>query len=297
MNVLMPGYFRNLDPNHFSCFSLIKNTFQRVLGIPTEDINLILYIMLKDETESYAVHEMLSQISIIHSAHIATNKKSLSDLASELSINCIITFNPNLYPISINWPTITKLSTSVDNFIFQLNSKHPDQVAAESLFQRRFSPNEYLPEPVPLSIIKSALETAKRSPSAGNLQSYSIKVITQKDLIAKVAKACFQEKVKAGSGVIIFIIEHEISARKYGKKGKNFFSIQDTTIACAHTQLVLESYGIQSRWIGAFHREEFEELLSLSETQSVGAVLIYGYGLPRNRSKRRDISEFVEFIE
>ena len=105
-----------------------------------------------------------------------------------------------------------------------------------------------------------------------------------------------QEKIKLADGIFVFVMEKELSAAKYRSRGRTLYSLQDATIACTHLQLALESFGIQSRWIGAFRNEDMQNILGLNDKEVAG-FLIYGYGIQSHHlSKRRSLDQYYSEI-
>jgi nitroreductase len=177
---------------------------------------------------------------------------------------------------------------------------HPDFLAARSLFQRRFSPDKFTSEPVSDFAISSALEAARRSPSAGNLQAYSLLVIKNAKIRAKLARAGLGPSnsgmVAEAPGLIAVVIEREQSAVKYRDRGRTLYAVQDATIACSHLQLALEAHGLQSRWISAFDDSAVQSILDL-RNRSVAGFLVLGHAAPpADVAPRRAMQHYVKRI-
>ena len=205
------------------------------------------------------------------------------------------TFIPKLKLPSI---TIEDQIPSISPFLLTFNSSHPDISSAISLFQDRYSPKEFTGETIPIEVLSKIVEAANRSPSAGNLQAYSVILVLNRDCIQKISKICHQQCVTTASGLFIVISEPDISAAKYKSRGRTFYSLQDATIHCSHLQLALEEFGLHSRWIGAFDDNAMKSLLNLDQ-QTVAAVLLFGYPKSSHTriSQRRKISDYVTVIK
>jgi nitroreductase len=65
--------------------------------------------------------------------------------------------------------------------------------------------------------------------------------------------------------VLVFCADPEASGKKYGKRGRSLYSIQDATIAASYAQLAATALGLASCWVGAFDDEEVLKVLGNPE--------------------------------
>jgi len=146
------------------------------------------------------------------------------------------------------------------------------------LFKKRRSVRVYSPSPVEKEKIKEILAAAHSAPSAGNLKARKIIVVEEKDQRRKLAEAAFgQGFVAEAPLVLVFTALPEISAQKYGQRGKNLYALQDSTIAASFAWLQAVDLDLSACWVGAFDENEIREILGLSEKEIPIAILPIGY--------------------
>jgi nitroreductase len=290
MNIAISGFFHTLQACHFSLFSELKSM--------SDDFTIDLLVFPCQGFKTEETARMLSELPQVSNA---TPLPSLTPL--DESILCryagIVQFTPDPFPLPLSRPVLTSLPKSSDTkFVLNLARPHPDFVSAWSLFGRRRSPREFTTVRVSDAIIQAALTAAQRSPSAGNLQAYSIIQITNPDVMARIAAVSLdQQCVARSAGLFVIVMERHISEMKYRERGFLLFSPQDAAIACSHLQLALEAFGVQSRWVGAFDDRLIADIVGLTGSRVVAAVLTFGYGIEDGKATaRRRLEEYVTVI-
>jgi hypothetical protein len=104
-------------------------------------------------------------------------------------------FTPNCFEIDTTWPVIHSGETAKPHFVLELPIPHPDVSAAGHIFRSRYSPREFSADAIPPELISAALQAARRSPSAGNLQAYSLILITNRSKLELLSVAAHQKKL------------------------------------------------------------------------------------------------------
>jgi nitroreductase len=295
MKVAVAGFFHTLRSCHFATFSQIQSLTSNS-GQPLALVLLVVPCrgLLATDTE-----QMLRTLPNVASVHIITPSVPVNGtLLTSLGCRGVVQFDLDATLHDIDWPPVASFPTRHPQFIIKLSGPHPDFKVAAGVFEGRSSPKQFTETPVDPIIISGALQAARHSPSAGNLQAYSIILVTKKLLLAKIAVAAKnQESVSTAAGVFVFVIERERSSGKFGERGASVYAPQDTAIACSHLQLALEAFGVQSRWIGAFHDAELAEVLAL-RGKDVCAILAFGYSVDDQRvSARRPLDQYVTIIK
>ncbi len=163
----------------------------------------------------------------------------------------------------------------------------------EKIFEERKSVRSFKNKPVEEGKIRGIVEAINSAPSAGNLQAYRVFYTTKKEIISKIAEACWQEWIEEAPVVFVFFADPKISGAKYGERGRALYSIQDATIACAYAQLQASSLGLGACWVGAFDDTKIKEIFAARELIPV-AVLPVGYPneKPSPREKKNRAVEF-----
>lgn len=145
--------------------------------------------------------------------------------------------------------------------------------------------------------LHAVLEAAIAAPSAGDLQSYRIVVVTEAGTRAALARAAGEQAfVREAPACLVFCAVPEEAATRFGERGRELYAIQDATIAAAYAQLAIVAAGLGSTWIGYFDAEAVSETLELDPTRVPVAMLSLGYPaeLPE-LSPRRPMRETVQY--
>ncbi|MEM5869649.1 MAG: nitroreductase family protein [Candidatus Aenigmatarchaeota archaeon] len=162
------------------------------------------------------------------------------------------------------------------------------------VLKKRHSVRAFSPRPIEESKIKQILEAVNSSPSAGNLQAYEIFLVQDEKKKRELALASFAQSFIAEAPVVlVFCANPERSGKKYGKRGRSLYSIQDATIAAAYAQLAATALGLASCWVGAFDDEEVLKVLGKPEGLQPVAIIPIGYPaeepIPTERRKLDDL--------
>ncbi|MEM5773258.1 MAG: nitroreductase family protein [Candidatus Aenigmatarchaeota archaeon] len=163
------------------------------------------------------------------------------------------------------------------------------------VLKKRHSVRAFSPRPIEESKIKQILEAVNSSPSAGNLQAYEIFLVQDENKKRELALASFAQSFVAEAPVVlVFCANPERSGKKYGKRGKSLYSIQDATIAAAYAQLASTALGLASCWVGAFDDEEVLKVLGKPEGLQPVAIIPIGYPAEEPRAtERRKLDDLV----
>jgi nitroreductase len=151
--------------------------------------------------------------------------------------------------------------------------------------------------PVEEEKLHAILETACTAPSAGDLQSYQIIVVTDSKTREALYHAAHEQSFLTEAPIcLVFCADINRAGERYGERGCQLYAVQDATIATAYAQLAAVAAGLGSTWIGDFKQEEISQLLGLKENLLPVALLTLGYPaeLPPP-TPRRPLSEVVNF--
>ena len=98
---------------------------------------------------------------------------------------------------------------------------------------RRHSVRKYQTDmPVEQEKLHAILGTACAAPSAGDLQSYRIIVVTRPDTRDQLRQRAHDQAFIAEAPVcLVFCCDHERAAEQFGERGRELFALQDATIA------------------------------------------------------------------
>ncbi|HKJ77830.1 MAG TPA: nitroreductase family protein [Gammaproteobacteria bacterium] len=152
--------------------------------------------------------------------------------------------------------------------------------------------------PVEPEKLNAVLEMACAAPSAGDLQSYRIYVVTDAERREALRTASGGQDFIAHAPVcLVFCADGERAAAKYGERGRDLFAVQDATIAATYAQLAAVAAGLASTWVGSFDEGELARLLGIAPGLRPVAMLCMGYPaeLPE-LTPRRPMDEVVNHL-
>ncbi|WP_458863292.1 nitroreductase family protein [Acidaminobacterium chupaoyuni] len=170
------------------------------------------------------------------------------------------------------------------------------------LVHLRESCRHYLPRPVEREKLEACLECAHLAPSACNSQPWHFTVVTNPELVKKVAP-CLQEMGMNGfaSQAPAFIIINEekaaLAATVASKMKSQDYAQMDIGIATAHLVLAAAQQGLGTCILGWFNEKKLKQLLEMPEEKRIRLVIAVGYSAdeaPRPK-KRKPSQEIIDF--
>lgn len=165
--------------------------------------------------------------------------------------------------------------------------------------RHRHSIRKYRTElPVEQEKLHAILEMACAAPSAGDLQSYHITVITEADKRKQLSEIAENQTFIAEAPVaLLFSSDPRRAGKKYGERGESLYAVQDATIAAAYAQLATVAAGLGSTWVGYFDGEQLKKSIGLEAGLEPIAILSIGYPaeLPEE-SPRRHLDQVVTYL-
>ncbi|MFH1399816.1 MAG: nitroreductase family protein [Candidatus Woesearchaeota archaeon] len=147
----------------------------------------------------------------------------------------------------------------------------------EAITTRR-SVRKYLDTPIEWEKVSKILEAARLAPSAGNVQEWKFVVVTQPELIKKMAEAAVSQRWMETAPIIIVICaKMEKITRYFGLRGERLYSIQNCAIAATHMILAARSLGLDTCWVGAFEENMVQRALGIPDDVRPQVILTLGY--------------------
>lgn len=162
--------------------------------------------------------------------------------------------------------------------------------------KERHSIRHFSTLPVEREKLQKILETAILAPSAGNLQSYEIYVVSSLPARLGLAHCALDQRFIAQAPCcLVFCTRLDLTECRYGRRGKELYAIQDATIACSFAMLAATALGLGSVWVGAFGEREAGEIINLRKGERPIVILPIGYpaGSPEFTT-RKPLSEMVQ---
>jgi nitroreductase len=147
--------------------------------------------------------------------------------------------------------------------------------------------------------LHAILESACAAPSAGDLQSYRIFVVTDAKHRQQLSAASGHQAFIASAPVsLVFVAEGARAQSRYGARGASLFAVQDATIAASYAQLAAVAAGLGSTWVGDFDEAAVRQVLGIAADLLPVAILAMGYAaqIPEPTPRRR-LDDIVTHLE
>lgn len=158
----------------------------------------------------------------------------------------------------------------------------------------RQSDRKYSDKPVEKEKLDRIVEAGRMAPSACNAQPWKFIVITDPEIVPKIAEAASAKLIEMNSFVgmapviIIIVREKPNMSSKVGATIKNKdYSLIDIGIATENICLQAKAEGIGSCIIGWFDERMIQKLLDIPKSKRVELIITLGYSLSEQRQKKR----------
>jgi nitroreductase len=158
----------------------------------------------------------------------------------------------------------------------------------------RRSIRAYTEQKIDRKTIMKIIKAGQLAPSAGNLQGRDFIIVENPQIKTKLAMAAYgQSFIAKAPVVIIACANQQRSASRYGNRGYNLYSIQDTSAAVQNMLLTCYAMGLGSCWVGAFNEAHVREILAIPEGIRPIALIPIGYpdekGMPTSRFEDENV--------
>lgn len=161
----------------------------------------------------------------------------------------------------------------------------------ETLKTRR-SVRQYYGKKIEKNILEEIIDCARLAPSANNRQPWEFIVVTEKDMLTKIANAATYGSFIKNAGACIVVC---------GKKD-NKHLLEDGSIASQNILLAAWDFGIASCWVAGWKRTynpEIIKLLGIPEDLEIVSILSLGYPgekpEPHHKRKLQEVLHWERF--
>ena len=145
--------------------------------------------------------------------------------------------------------------------------------------------------------VLEAVDTARKSPAAGNNFHIKFVLIEDPKKITKIAKLCDQTWIAESSFIAIVTSDDTHLENLYQERGR-VYSRQQAGAAIENFILKLTDLNLASCWIGAYKDERIRSLLKIPEHIQIEAVIPIGYEAPgKSPTKRKKALENIIYWE
>jgi len=156
----------------------------------------------------------------------------------------------------------------------------------KDLILERRSIRRFRDESIDEKALIELIDIAKWAPSAGNLQSWDIILINDKNVMKELVKAALnQHFISEASYVLVICANLPRTARIYGQRGATLYAYQDTAAFIQNLLLLIHSKGWGAVWIGAFREKAVAEILKVELESGLRPVAIIPVGIPDETPK------------
>lgn len=168
------------------------------------------------------------------------------------------------------------------------------------IITKRQSDRRYSDKPVEKIKLDRILEAGRLAPSACNAQPWKFIVVTDPELMVRVAEAASARLLGMNTFVgqapvmIVVVREKPNFSSKVGATIKNKdYSLIDIGIASENICLQARAEGLGSCMIGWFDEQLVKKILAIPPSKRVELIITLGYSLSNQREKRRKPPEEV----
>ncbi|MBK9389076.1 MAG: nitroreductase family protein [Bacteroidetes bacterium] len=166
------------------------------------------------------------------------------------------------------------------------------------LIKSRQSDRKYSNKPVEQEKLDRIIEAGRMAPSACNAQPWKFVVVTETDLLAKLAEASSAKllgmnEFASQAQVMIVVIREQanLTSRIGAQIKRKDYSLIDIGIASQNICLQAEAEGIGSCMLGWFDEVAVRKTLGITKSKRVELIITLGYSLSEKREKRRKPAE------
>lgn len=167
----------------------------------------------------------------------------------------------------------------------------------EAILGRR-SVRRFRGEPLKEGQLEKLLETARWAPSAGNMQPWRFIVVSNDGMKRRLAADSYGQTFVAEAPVVVCVLAlPEVSAKRYGDRGRRLYSLQDTAAAAQNILLAAYGMGLGTCWVGAFDEDAVSKTLNCGPEEIPVALIPVGWPGETGGSSRLAVEEIVRFVE
>lgn len=156
----------------------------------------------------------------------------------------------------------------------------PASVVYNNIINRR-SIRNFLDESIDNTELKIILEAGNAAPSAGNLQSRELMLITNKEDIAFIINYVYSKKVrnhcttfKNAAAIVLLLANIQRCREKY--KNGYLYSIQDATLAGQNILLMASALGLGGCWVGQIRKSKILEKFQITTNFKLVGMIALG---------------------
>jgi len=149
-----------------------------------------------------------------------------------------------------------------------------EQVIKKRRMIREFDPDKKIPE----KIITKLIRNAHRAPSAGHTQVQEFIIIRNRAIKKRLRRAAVNQEYVENAPILIVVCSNTSrSEQRYGRRGREFYSIIDGAFASMLILLTAVDARIGAGFVGAFDDGKVSEILKLPRYVRPIGIITLGY--------------------
>lgn len=152
------------------------------------------------------------------------------------------------------------------------------------LIENRFSINEFLPKPISKRIIQNIIVAGQLAPSAKNRQAWRFIAVTDKPVLKKISKACFEASAVKSAPLIIVLCTTNINYKM--PNGELSYPI-DIGVALSFMMLQAQYNNLGSCPMSTYNHHEIVRVLSVPYSMRAAMILAVGHPTVAERFRTR----------
>lgn len=174
------------------------------------------------------------------------------------------------------------------------------------LLHRRVSVRRYKPDPVPDAMVEAILKAAFRAPTSSNIQSYSVIVVRDREVLRKLAPVTGNQKHVAEAPVFLAFcadltrIAYALDQRGHSIADNNMetglVSSIDAALVGMSASLAAESLGLQGVMIGAVRNDASASAKILGLPDRVYCVFGMCLGFPEEAPEQKPRMDYAGMV-
>ena len=142
----------------------------------------------------------------------------------------------------------------------------------------RASIRSYSGVPLEDEALTYILSCASTAPSAGNLESWDVVVVTDPEQRSQLAEAALDQSHLSEAPMVLVVCANYVRAMsRYGDRGI-LYALCDATIAATYMMLAAHARGLSSCWTGTFDDDDLRTILDLPQHIRPVVLLTVGAG-------------------
>jgi len=150
---------------------------------------------------------------------------------------------------------------------------------------KRASIREYDRKDVPNELLAQILTAGTHAPSAGNTQEWEFIIVRELKTKKQLSQiALNQSQVEKAPVIIAVLVNLDKISLKYKQRGKELYSIQDTSACIQNILLASTALGLGTCWIGSFDEERAKSILAIPDKFRIVAMITVGFPVPYGKS-------------